>query len=77
MIQQLDHLLATNEQLSRLEEHVRTRLGGRVQNLELIVRDDGLVLRGYARTYYAKQMAQHAVMEMVSVPIRANEIEVC
>ena len=27
-------------------------------------------------TYYAKQLAQHAVMEMTEVPILANEIEV-
>jgi hypothetical protein len=77
MIQHVDHALTTNEQLSCVEEHVRTRLGGLVQNLRLIVRDDGLVLRGYARTYYAKQMAQHAVMETISLPIQANEIEVC
>ncbi len=77
MILRVDHPLATNEELSRLEEHVRTQLGGRVRNLELISRDDGLVLRGYARTYYAKQMAQHAVMETSTLRIQANEIEVC
>jgi hypothetical protein len=44
--------------------------------LKLKVRDDGLVLRGHARTYYAKQLAQHAVMEFTKLPIRANEIEV-
>jgi hypothetical protein len=38
--------------------------------------DGGLVLMGLAMTYHAKQLAQHAAMEAVDVPIRANEIEV-
>jgi len=36
-----------------------------------------LILRGRTRTYYAKQLAQQAVMEATALPIRANEIEVC
>jgi hypothetical protein len=40
------------------------------------VRDD-LVLQGQAHTYYAKQLAQHALLEATRLPIRANEIEVC
>jgi len=34
-------------------------------------------LRGRAKTYYAKQLAQHAVMEATDLPVLANEIEVC
>jgi hypothetical protein len=41
-----------------------------------MVRDGGLVLRGRAHTYYAKQLAQHAVMDNHPLPILANEIEV-
>ncbi len=37
---------------------------------------DGLVLEGHTHTYYAKQLAQHAVMEAVDLPIHANEIVV-
>jgi hypothetical protein len=33
-------------------------------------------LRGRARTYYAKQLAQHAVMQVTEYLIQANEIEV-
>jgi hypothetical protein len=36
----------------------------------------GKALRGFAHTYYAKQLAQHAVMEATKLPILANEIEV-
>ena len=66
----------TRETLQRIEEHVRCRLTRLVCDFQLIVRDKGLVLRGHVHTYYAKQLAQHAVMEASSLPIRANEMEV-
>ena len=68
---------ATPETLARIEEHVHARLTGLVGDFQLLLRDGGFVLRGRVHTYYAKQLAQHAVMEATSVPIRANEIEVC
>ena len=67
---------ATSETLARIEEHVRCRLTGLLRDFQLVFRDNGLVLRGRVQTYYAKQLAQHAVMEASSLPIRANECEV-
>jgi hypothetical protein len=64
------------ERLTRVAEHIQCRLGGRVHDFQLFVRDQGLVLRGHAHTYYAKQLAQQAVMEAIHLPISANEIEV-
>jgi hypothetical protein len=64
------------QEVDRLETLVQIRLSGRVHNFQLLWRDNGLVLRGQARTYYAKQLAQHAVMEVSEAPILANEIEV-
>jgi hypothetical protein len=63
-------------ELERLEAQVRIRLGGRVLNLRLLMRDNGLVLKGRARTYYAKQLAQHAAVQIAEYRIHANEIEV-
>ena len=62
--------------VERLEAQVQSRLGGRVRDLRLLAQDRGLVLRGRAPTYYAKQLAQHAVMTATALPILANEIEV-
>jgi hypothetical protein len=67
---------ATRETLARIEEHVRYRLTGLLRDFQLVFRDNGLVLRGQVHTYYAKQLAQHAVMEVSSLPIGANEMEV-
>src|SRR5262249_57916523 len=64
------------ETLARIEEHIQYRLAGLLRDFQLTFRDKGLVLRGRVHTYYAKQLAQQAVMEASSLPIRANEIEV-
>ena len=64
------------EQTVQLEARVQHRLSGRVHDLRVVARDDGLVLQGRAHTYYAKQLVQQAVMEASPLPIRANEIEV-
>jgi hypothetical protein len=63
--------------LDILEDHVQSRLFGRVRDFQVQrPHAGGLVLRGRARTYHAKQLAQHYVMEMTDWPILANEIEV-
>jgi fructose-1,6-bisphosphatase len=62
--------------LDQLENRVQSKLSGRIHNLQLLRHAYGIVLRGFARTYYAKQLAQHAVMTESELPILANEIEV-
>jgi hypothetical protein len=62
--------------LDQLEAHLRGELGCRVLDLTLERHGLGLVLRGRTHTYYAKQLAQHALMEATDLPIFANEIEV-
>jgi hypothetical protein len=62
--------------LDHLENRVHARLSGRIRNLRILLDDCGLILRGFARTYHAKQVAQHAVMAETHLPILANEIEV-
>lgn len=60
----------------RLEAVVLNRVGGRVRELRITVGPDGLVLAGWATTYHAKQLAQHAAMEEAGLPVLANDIEV-
>jgi hypothetical protein len=64
-------------QPEHLEALLLNRLGGRVRDLRIVVREDGLILQGRAPTYHAKQLAQHAAMEVGGMPILANDIEVC
>ncbi len=62
--------------LTILEITINNRLGNRVRNLKLELNGENkLIIKGCTETYYAKQLAQHAVMESGYV-IAANEIEV-
>jgi len=67
---------ANQQRLLDLTECVRRRLAGRIRDFKLEIAEAGLVLRGNVSTYYAKLMAQQAVMEVTDVPIKANEIQV-
>jgi hypothetical protein len=64
-------------QLEHLESLVQRRVGGRVRDLRLLVRPGGIILQGRTATYHAKQLAQHAAMELTRQTILANDIEVC
>jgi hypothetical protein len=67
-------LRVEDEQLATL---IVRRLGNRVRDLRVLRQGGGLVIQGRSTTYYAKQLAQHAAMELDSEPILANDIEVC
>jgi hypothetical protein len=69
------HPVRTTE-LDDLETHLQGWLGSRIRDLRLDLRGEGLVLHGHAQTYYAKQLAQEAVMQATDLPILANDIEV-
>lgn len=58
------------------ETLVQKRLVGRVHDLHLRIRERGIVLSGHATTYYAKQLAQHAAMDVTGLPVVANDIDV-
>jgi len=63
-------------EIERLETQLTQRLGRQVYDLRLARREEGLVLCGSARTYYAKQLAQEAFFRATSLPLVANEIKV-
>ena len=63
-------------EIEQLEAHVEARLSGRVRHFRLVVRGHGLVLTRRSPTCYAKQLAQHTVMEATALPVVANEIDV-
>jgi hypothetical protein len=58
----------TPESLPELEEEVRHRVRGQLRDFRLSIRDYGLVLGGRAQSFHAKQLAQHALMDIT----RAN-----
>ena len=70
-------LPATHAKEDHLETLLQRRLGNRIRDLRVQLYPHGLVLQGRAATYHAKQLAQHAAMELATMPILANDIEVC
>jgi len=68
--------LATQAKLDELELQLQGQFGGRVTDFHVLPSGGGIVLRGLTRTYYLKQLVQQAVMNMIDLPIVANEIEV-
>ncbi len=64
------------EETDELAASVQCQLAGRVSDLRLLLTDNGLVLQGRAHSYYAKQLAQQAVMKATELPLLANDIEV-
>jgi hypothetical protein len=65
-----------SDEVERLAEYVRSQLSGRIQDLRLMARGNGLVLRGRAHSYYAKQLAQELVRRVTGLTLLANEIKV-
>lgn len=64
------------DHLDRIGRQVQHQLSGCLRDFRLKRESGGLVLRGRSRTYYAKQLAQQAVMDATDLPILLNDIEV-
>ena len=58
-----------------IEAQILGRIGKRIRQLQVVVQGGGLVLRGRAPSYYAKQIAQQIAMELGAFNLM-NEIEV-
>jgi len=57
-------------------QRIQTRIPGRVRNLTVRITDDSVELTGTCRTYYTKQMAQHAAMGVLDYQQLVNNINV-
>jgi hypothetical protein len=68
--------LTTADGIAELEMRVDCSLDGDIRNFQVIVEPEGLILRGQARTYHAKQHAHDLVLEASDLPLLADEIEV-
>jgi hypothetical protein len=69
-------LVVRQEDLDRLVSQVEHELSGRLRDFRVKRMGAGVVLAGRVATFYAKQLAQHAVMRATALPIVENKIEV-
>jgi hypothetical protein len=61
---------------SRVRRGILRLAAGRIRELNVEVREQTIVLRGRCGSYYCKQLAQHAAMELASGQRVDNRIEV-
>ncbi len=72
----LPETLAEAEQLAAsIERAVRRETAGGVRNLRVEVKRGGVILEGRCETFYCKQLAQHAAMNLSHDPL-TNQIRV-
>ena len=62
--------------LRDLEVRIQRMLGSRIRDFQIIATADGLILNGSSNSWYAKQLAQHAVIEAMRIGISSNQIVV-
>ncbi len=62
--------------LDQLRTQVQSRVGSSLRHFEIEHCLDGLILRGHARRYYDKQMAQVVAMQLSGLLMLSNDIEV-
>jgi hypothetical protein len=67
---------AADQWAPRVAAILLQRWGRRIRDLRVELEGGGLVLHGWAATYYVKQLAQHAAAEAAGLPVHANAIEV-
>jgi hypothetical protein len=70
----IDQVTMSREE--HLEAMMYRRLGNRIRDLRVRIDPAGVILQGRTATYHAKQLAQHAAMELSNLPILANDIQV-
>ena len=66
----------SSEELNQIQQEIRRDLSLRVHNFRLRAVEEGLILEGRTKTYYGKQVVQHAVMDATDFPIQSNNIVV-
>ncbi len=68
--------LGRPEILSELEKLVEDRTHRRIRNLQIELDEGSVVIKGRARSYHVKQLAQHGILDVMPEVRLVNAIEV-
>lgn len=69
--------LSGTELKDRLTDQIERRASGRIRDLDVVCMDDTIILRGWSRSYHAKQLAHQAVLDLTDgYPLLTNQIVV-
>lgn len=64
------------DEVAQAATYLQDSLRGHLRDANVSVHDGGVAISGKASSFYIKQLAQHAVMTRVSLPVVSNTIEV-
>ena len=70
------NLIDQTELSLELEHRIHERIAGRVRNLRVFRSDGRIILEGYSPSFYAKQLATHAALELAPAEELVNAITV-
>ena len=62
--------------VERIERYVQNRTGGMIRDLRVEILDGRVLISGRTSTYYNKQLATHAALDVLEDVSLNNEIEV-
>lgn len=69
--------LSPKEMEHCLTDQIERRACGRIRDLDVVCSDHTIILRGWSRSYHAKQLAQQAVLDLTDgYPLLTNQIVV-
>jgi hypothetical protein len=68
--------LCRPEILSELEKLVEERTHRRIRNLQIELDEGSVIIKGRARSYLVKQLAQHGILDVMPQVRLVNAIEV-
>lgn len=77
MQSQLQLVSEAQRQVEAIEGVVQRRTSGQIRDLRVELQNGLIVLSGRTSTYYAKQLAQQAALDVAGHHELANEIVVC
>ena len=75
-IKQVQEDMALNELVGRIRQYVARKTFCGVQSLKVSAEHDRVTLNGLCESYYIKQLAQQAVLDMTSDEEIVNNIDV-
>ncbi len=62
----------------QVEQTILARMSGRIRDLRICFEGDRLIITGRTSTYYNKQLATHAAIDVAETSYSVqNEVEVC
>lgn len=60
----------------RIRQAIASRTSGRIRKLEIAVEGSKLVITGQSSTYYGKQLATHAALDVAETLVIQNDVVV-